>query len=118
MHNSMSDSKMKACIDSCRACEEACASSVAHCLGLGGRHASPEHVMLLLDCSRICATAGDFMVRGSEHFARVCGACAEVCEACYRDCETFGDDAMMCRCAEACRQCAKACLEMAAPAMK
>ncbi len=110
--------KVKACIDSCRSCEQACASSVAHCLELGGRHAAPEHITLLLDCSRICATAGDFMVRGSMHQVHLCGVCAEVCASCGKACEQFGDDPMMRRCADACRQCTKACEEMAATVAK
>ena len=120
MHKAMSmdNAKVKACIEFCRSCEQACASSVAYCLGMGGRHAASEHITLLLDCARICATAGDFMVRGSEHQAHVCGACAEVCEACGKACEQFTDDSTMRRCADACRQCAKACQEMAAMATK
>ena len=120
MHKAMvmDNAKVKACIDSCRSCEQACASSVAHCLGLGGRHAAPEHITLLLDCASICAIAGDFMVRGSKHHSRLCGVCAEVCESCAKNCETFSDDATMRRCADACRQCAKACQEMAASATK
>ena len=120
MHKDMAmdDPKMKACIDSCRSCEQACASSVAHCLELGGKHAAPEHITLLLDCAGICATAGNFMVRGSHHSAHLCGECAEICDACGKSCEQFSDDAMMRRCADACRQCAKACREMSAMATK
>ena len=114
----MADPKVKACIEFCRSCEQSCASSVVHCLGLGGRHAAAEHITLLLDCARICVTASDFMVRGSQHHAHVCGVCAEVCESCAKDCEHFTDDATMRRCADTCRQCAKACQEMAAIATK
>ena len=120
MHQDMAmdNPKVEACIESCRSCEQACASSVSHCLGLGGAHATPEHITLLLDCARICATAADFMLRGSAHQVHVCGVCAKVCETCAKDCEQFSDDATMRRCADACRQGAKACQDMAAMATK
>ncbi len=115
---SKNDPKMKACIDSCRSCEDACSSSVPHCVDLGGRHATSAHITLLLDCARICATASDFMVRGSEHHTQVCGICADVCDACAKACEQFGDDSIMRQVAHACRQCSKSCHEMSAAVTK
>lgn len=115
---SMDSPKRTACIQACRACEQSCASSLGHCLRLGGRHSTPEHITLLLDCAKICATATDFMVRGSEHSAHTCRVCADICEACAQDCQELSDDPMMVQCAAACNKCAKACLEMAAMAAK
>jgi len=106
--------KMMACIDSCLSCEQTCASCVTHCLRLGGRHATPEHITVLLDCARLCATSADLMMRNSPHHARLCAACAVVCEACADDCERFEGDFVMRRCAEFCRMCAGLCAEMAA----
>jgi hypothetical protein len=109
------DPRTQRCLETCLECERACAATVPHCLELGGRHAAPEHIALLLDCARICHTAAAFMMHDSPRHARVCAVCAEICEACARDCERLaGDDATMRECAEVCRRCATECREMAA----
>lgn len=84
-----------------------------HCLKMGGKHASPEHIGLMMDCAEICGTSAHFMQRHSPRHALTCGVCAEVCEACARDCESManGDD-MMLRCAAICHECAASCREM------
>ena len=111
MPHQMSDA-MQECIDRCRSCQEICLESVGHCLELGGKHAAPEHIRLLMACAEICDTSARFMLLGSQHHQRTCEVCAEVCEACATDCEQFDDD-MMRRCAEVCRRCAESCREMA-----
>jgi hypothetical protein len=106
---------MQHCIEECLACYGTCVTTVPHCLELGGKHADPAHIRLLLDCADICQTSASFMLRGSEHHARTCGVCAEVCRACAEDCERLaGDDPAMRQCAEACRRCEESCREMAA----
>lgn len=85
---------------------------IAYCLEMGGRHANPQHIRLLLDCAEICQTSANFMLRGSDLHSRTCGACAEVCERCSEDCMRFEDDAMMQQCAEVCQRCAQSCREM------
>lgn len=89
--------------------------SWSHCLGLGGEHADPHHVrLLLLDCAQIRATSAAFMLRGSESHGRTCGVCAEVCLQCADDCERLADgDELMLRCTEICRRCTESCLAMA-----
>ena len=105
---------MRRCVDHCLACHRACAETVTHCLEMGGPHAAPAHIGLLLDCAQICATSADFMLRGSPFHEGTCSVCAEICEACAADCERLADgDEAMRRCAEACRTCAQSCLEMA-----
>jgi len=104
---------MQDCVDRCDECREACLSTITHCLEKGGRHAQPAHVRLLADCAEICQTSANFMIRGSEHHAGTCGACADVCDACARSCEEMAEDAEMKRCAEACRACAQSCRQMA-----
>lgn len=105
---------MQQCIDNCTRSHQLCTAMVAHCLSLGGEHASPAHIRLLLDCASICATSADFMLRGSEFHTRTCGVCAEVCERCADDCDRIGpDDAHMQACAAACRRCAATCRTMA-----
>lgn len=109
----MTDAAMSACIEECQNCHTSCLSAVGHCLTLGGQHAEPSHIALLLDCSEICETSANFMIRGSSRHARICAACADVCRACEEDCRRFGDDDMMRQCADACRRCAESCETMA-----
>lgn len=111
--HSMVDEKMRACIDECHNCNDSCAETVTHCLEMGGEHAEPNHIRLLLDCAEICQTSANFMLRMSDFHGQVCGVCADVCERCAEDCERFGDDEVMQQCAEACRSCAQSCREMA-----
>jgi hypothetical protein len=104
---------MRNCIRECQSCHGICLETVTHCLEMGGQHAEPAHIRLLLDCADICQTSADFMLRSSDLHTRTCGICAEVCQRCADDCERFGNDSVMQQCATACRNCATACREMA-----
>jgi hypothetical protein len=104
---------MQRCIALCRECHDVCLRTVTHCLNKGGRHAAPDHLRLLLDCSQICDTSADFMIRGSDLHHATCGACAEVCDRCAEDCERMADDDVMRHCAQICRRCAEVCHHMA-----
>jgi Domain of Unknown Function (DUF326) len=104
---------MLRCIVLCKECHEVCLRAISHCLQKGGKHAAPDHIRLLLDCSEICETSANFMLRGSALHATTCGACAEVCERCAEDCDRLGDDGVMRRCADVCRRCAEVCHRMA-----
>lgn len=113
MNHVQLDSDLKDCIELCSQCHDSCTQMVSHCLGLGGEHASPQHIALLLDCAQLCHTSADFMQRQSSHHAQVCDVCADVCEACAQDCERLADgDSMMLGCANICRQCAESCRMM------
>lgn len=112
-HSAMS-ADMQKCIQECLNCHSVCLDSVRHCIEMGGKHASPEHITLLLDCAQSCQTSADFMLRHSSLHARACAFCAEVCRACEKDCRSLGaGDEMMQKCAEACRRCAESCDRMA-----
>lgn len=104
---------MQECIDRCQSCQEICLESVGHCLELGGKHAAPDHIRMLMACAEICDTSARFMMMGSPFHSRTCEVCAEVCAACAKDCEQLGDDEMMMRCADICRRCAESCRQMA-----
>ena len=117
-HDKVLTADMRRSVEVCLECERICTEAVRHCLELGGAHASATHIGLLLDCASICQTSAEFMLRGSPHHPRVCGACAEVCQACATACDRLGDDELMRRCAEVCRRCATACQQMAGMAMK
>jgi hypothetical protein len=103
---------MRSCIDACQSCHEVCIETIAHCLQMGGKHAEPAHIRLLMDCAEICQTSANFMVRGSDLHQHTCAACAEVCERCAVSCEQLGG-AEMKRCADECRKCADECRRMA-----
>ncbi len=92
-------------------CQAMCHSmALVHCLELGGPHARPQHLRLLLDCAEICSTAADFIGHKSQFHTQLCALCVEICETCAEDCEKLGrmDD-----CVIACRDCADWCREMA-----
>lgn len=103
---------MNDCIQVCTQCDATCLETINYCLGEGGKHAAPDHIILMTACADICNTAARTMLRGSNVHA-VCRACAEVCHQCAASCEAFGDDAEMQRCAETCRRCAESCEAMA-----
>ena len=106
--------EMQQCIEECLRCHGMCLQTVAHCLELGGRHAEPSHIDLLLDCAETCQTSANFMLRGSDRHHLTCALCSEICRACGDDCERMaGDDEIMKRCAEECRRCAESCGRMA-----
>jgi hypothetical protein len=110
------DDGIRKCIEECLSCYQICLETVTHCLQKGGKHAEASHIRLLLDCTDICQTSANFMIRGSDLHTRTCAVCAEVCERCAESCEQFGDDEKMKACAEACRRCAESCRRMAAAA--
>ena len=105
------DSKMQSCIDACNRCHQTCLhEAMTHCLESGGKHVSPEHMRLMLNCAEICQTSANFMLSNSALSSRLCGVCAEACEACARSCEQVGD---MEECIKVCRECAESCRQMA-----
>ncbi|MDX1994083.1 MAG: four-helix bundle copper-binding protein [bacterium] len=106
--------EMHNCIQNCLECHSICLATVAHCLQMGGEHASPMHIGILLDCAEMCQTSANFMLRGSNLHGRTCGVCAEACERCAVDCERLGmGDSQMMACADLCRRCAESCRMMA-----
>lgn len=114
-HTSPHAAEMQKCIQNCSECHRVCLETIAHCLQMGGKHAAPDHIVLMADCVQICRTSEDFMVRGSGRHRLTCGVCADVCQQCAEDCDRVGEgDAHMKRCAEVCRRCAESCQRMAA----
>lgn len=107
------DHEMQACIQLCRDCHALCTQTIAHCLKLGGRHAAPDRIRLLVDCAQMCATTIDYMLRESTFHDRVCRLCAELCRQCGKDClPVAGDDQLLQQCIELCRRCAESCERM------
>ena len=106
---------MKQCIDQCHECHRVCSDTLAHCWGLGGKHAQGPHINALLDCIATCRASFDLMVRGSPVHAQMCATCAEACRRCAEACEAM-DDPQCRRCAEVCRACEASCRAMGAHA--
>ena len=105
--------EMQKCIQLCRDCHAMCTQTIAHCLKLGGRHAAPDHIRLMVYCAQMCATAADYMVRESPFHDRICRLCSDLCKQCGKDCEQIaGDDQMVKQCLEMCRKCAGSCERM------
>ena len=107
----MSDD-MQACITMCQECHATCLATLTHCLTMGGDHAAPDHIGLMLDCVDICRTSADFMLRGSPQHQETCRVCADLCDTCAQSCDQIADDEMR-QCAETCRRCAESCRKMA-----
>lgn len=106
--------QMQECIDNCVECHSICLATAGHCLDMGAKHASRQHQTTLLDCSQICGTSADFMLRNSPGHGMVCATCAEACRRCADECEQMANgDQMMQQCAEVCRRCADSCERMA-----
>ena len=81
------NAEMQTCMDACHHCHVTCLSmTTQHCLQVGGAHAAPDHIKIMLDC-------------------------AYICRACAASCEQVGD---MDDCIAACNRCAEECEKMAA----
>lgn len=108
--------EMQECITNCQECHAVCTATTAYCLQMGGKHAEPKHIRVMMDSAELCAVSENFMLRMSDMHPQTCGVCADACEACAQSCEQFGDDAVMQQCAETCRRCAASCRSMEASA--
>lgn len=100
------------CIEECKECHAICMDTVTYCLNVGGAHAQPHHIAILLDCAETCHLSEDSMLRDSAVVPTIGAACADVCDACAIECEKFTGDPQMKACADRCRSCAKACRRM------
>lgn len=106
-------SQMKNCIENCFDCARICQETIVHCLKMGGRHAEAKHILLLMDCSKVCTTAGKLMLHNSDFYSEQCAVCADICDTCADDCEEF-EDKFMKKCVKTCRDCADSCRKMSA----
>jgi hypothetical protein len=104
-----SASSEEACIEACRASQEASLELLTHCIRLQGYYSELGHLRLLEDCARICETTVDFLLRRSEIRTAMLALCADVCERCCRDCERFDYDQRLLAGATAFRRCADHC---------
>ena len=106
--------EMRRCIQLCQDCHATCIQMISHCLKLGGQHAAPDHIRLLMDCAQICTMTADYMARESLLHDHMCGLCSEICRLCAESCKRVaGDDQSVTQCAELCLRCAESCNRMA-----
>ncbi|HEY0995706.1 MAG TPA: four-helix bundle copper-binding protein [Gemmatimonadaceae bacterium] len=113
-HHQHMDTAVRDCIQECLACYQSCLESVHHCLMVGGAHAAPGHVALLLACATACEASARVTLLGAEQHAALCAACSTVCRQCAEACRQMaGGDETMARCAAACDRCAESCERMA-----
>lgn len=103
--------QLRGTLDRLSHCHGTCLSmAVNHCLALGGEHARPQHMRLMLDCVDICALARDAVLRKSQFHTSILALCAEICGTCGKACDELGQ---MEECAAACRACMEACRQAA-----
>lgn len=109
--NANTNIAMKACIDHCMKCHQVCLRTVlTYCIEVGGDHAAPDHVRLMLNCAEICQASANLQLSGSAFSAKLCGVCSEICEACAVSCEAKDE---LADCVQACRECTESCKSMA-----
>ncbi|MGH6608832.1 MAG: four-helix bundle copper-binding protein [Burkholderiaceae bacterium] len=108
-HAEQVDDALARCIAACNDCNKICLQNIEHCLSLGGPHAEPAHMSMMLTCAAVCRTASELMSLNSEWHPTMCDLCAQVCDECADECEELGE---MEDCVTACQDCADACREM------
>src|ERR1700754_1167611 len=70
-------------IEALQHCHVTCHTmAMTHCLEMGGEHARPQHLRLMLDCAAFCAFTADALGRKSQFHSRFATLCADVCETC------------------------------------
>lgn len=105
---------MREAIENCQECHSICVEITTYSVQTGGGYADPDHIGFLLDCSQLCTTSADFMLRVSRFHGRVCDVCSSVCIRCAESCERVGPtDPKMKACADICRRAAETCRRMA-----
>src|ERR1044072_5062116 len=88
----LANAETQMCINDCFDCHSTCLETIAYCLQKGGNHAGESNIFLLQDCAEICQASGNFIIRTSEFYEKVCELCAEICESCAKTCDDFKDD--------------------------
>ena len=105
--------EIQQCIENCSECHQLCLATVYHCMELGGQHALPAQITLLLDCAESCQTNANFLLRNSELQGLTCAMCADACTRCAQACERLANnDRQLLDCAKICRCCANTCDRM------
>ena len=104
---SILSSQIEECIQDCFNSHAVCLDTAMSLLQKG--NTSANTVLILLDCSEICATNAHFLMRNSPVYGSVCQTCAQVCTHCAGVCDEIGEN----DCANACRASATSCEQLA-----
>lgn len=104
--------KNQACIDACNRCAQACLECFVECLNEPDVAARKDHIMMLLDCAKMCEMSTCLMSTNSQFAMEHCKDCATVCEKCEQGCTVFKQDDHCHKCADECRKCAEECRNM------
>lgn len=104
--------EMQTCMSACMECHKICLETMTYCMSKGGKHVDMGIIGILRNCSEICMTCINMMIRGYDFAIHNCMLCAEMCDSCAKTCEKISDDKKMMKCAAACRRCAEACQVM------
>jgi hypothetical protein len=103
--------QIRASMDALLQCHRVCLSmAMTHCFEIGGEHARPQHLRLMLDCAEFCLLTADMLARKSQFHNRICALSAEICDVCAADCAKLGH---MDGCVAICRTTAALCREAA-----
>ncbi len=65
--------------------------TIQQCLRMGGKHAEPGHIRMIMDCAEICQTSANFMLRGSDFQGYTCSVCSEACRICSQSCSEMAE---------------------------
>src|SRR5687768_12201957 len=89
--NPVHDQDRDACIEACNACALRCqGTAMQMCLPMGGKHAEPKHLGLMLGCATLCRATAEYMLSSALLQNKLAGVCAEICEACAHSCAEIG----------------------------
>src|SRR5208337_4066597 len=100
---SMSQPRIKSCMEACLACASACGESAWLFRGLPGK---ADFVQSCRDCADNCVICFSDLRETSPLLVHSSRACANSCELCALECERHKADHID-RCQEACRLCAE-----------
>ena len=101
---------MSKAIQDAHSCHTVCLETIGYCLQQGRRHASPDHIRILIDRAQTCETSADLMTRQSRMRPQVSGISADTSDVCAESCQQTGSsDQTMQRCVGACRAYAASC---------
>jgi hypothetical protein len=101
--------QMQECMDACRECQKWCVA-LETSSGLDS-----TTIQTTKDCSEMCETCSNFVMRESRFSADICKLCAEVCRACAAACDKTSQGSIAKECAAACRGCMETCPSVGSP---
>jgi hypothetical protein len=106
--------EMRDCIEATSACYTACAETLNYSSHEVGGIPDLRHLRLLIDCSEVCQTTQDGMLRASELGIMLAAVCVEACEKVAESCRQLDpSDEQLAMCAEVCDHTADCCRRLA-----